>query len=72
MEIRAVSGFIPSGDHEVVICEVVQFKNGVPTAADHPSKLIESSNLSTVGTEVDIVAAEALYTADLRREVMML
>ena len=56
----------------MVICEVVQFKNGVPTAADHPSKLSESSNPSTVGAEVDIVAAEVLYTADLRREGMML
>ena len=34
MELRAVSDFIPSGDHEVVVCEVVRYKNGSQRAGD--------------------------------------
>ena len=27
MELRAASGFTPCGDHEVVICDVVAYRN---------------------------------------------
>ena len=37
MELRAASGFMPCGDHEVVICDVVAYRNTeeeVESAAD--------------------------------------
>jgi flavin reductase (DIM6/NTAB) family NADH-FMN oxidoreductase RutF len=37
MELKVVSDFIPAGDHEVVICDVVNWKT--PEAADKQTPL---------------------------------
>ena len=86
MELRAVSDFIPSGDHEVVICEVVQYRNGLPAAFPSDSAMqqaptspaasgtmgLDRTSASVDFADVDEVAADALYTSDLRRLGLML
>jgi hypothetical protein len=74
MELQVVSDFIPGGDHEVVLCDVVAWKHmddaaagvgaGIVVAAEPSS----SSSSSSSGSGLVQPASMPLYTGFLRQE----
>ena len=61
MLLRAVSEFFPSGDHDVVICEVQAYCNGNVSAATG-----DLSSMMTTGSGGEEEYDAPMYTSDLR------
>lgn len=71
MELQVVSDFIPAGDHEVVICDVKNWKflSGAP--AEQAATAAAGAAASTAGgrsSSSEQVASAPLYTGYLRSQ----